>query len=235
MEIRAYTANELFNNVSNILLDKEWHLSLYKFDEGPVYSEIQNANMMLINPTENLMNESYRKMPIKYAVGELLWYNSRNRSANSIKDFSKFWQTIADENGNVNSNYGWCIHDKFDFDQWDFVKRLLIKDPSTRQAVIHIKEPRNLLDDPTKDVNCTIALQFMIRCNKLDMIVTMRSNDVWLGLPYDVFNFTCMQIQMAMELNVGIGLYYHNSGSLHLYRKDYDKLIKNMEEQNGVR
>ena len=104
------------------------------------------------------------------------------------------------------------------------VKQLLKNDPSTRQAVIHIKEARNLIDYPTKDLNCTIALQFILRNNKLDLIVTMRSNDVWLGLPYDLFNFTCMQILMAMELGVEIGTYYHNAASLHMYRSDANKI-----------
>ena len=125
----------------------------------------------------------------------------------------------------VNSNYGWCIHDKFGFDQWNMVKRILLIDHDSRQAILHIKEARNIVESPTKDLNCTISLQFILRNNKLDLITTMRSNDIWLGLPYDVFNFTCMQIQMAMELGVEIGIYHHNVGSLHMYEKDYLRLV----------
>lgn len=105
------------------------------------------------------------------------------------------------------------------------VKELLQNNPNSRQAVIHIKEARDLITHPTKDLNCTIALQFILRNNKLDLIATMRSNDIWLGLPYDLFNFTCMQIQMAMELGVEIGTYYHNAASLHLYKGDVDKCL----------
>ena len=121
-------------------------------------------------------------------------------------------------------------HDKYTFDQWKMVKQLLKNNPNSRQAVIHIKEPRDLVNRPSKDVNCTIAMQFLLRDNKLDLIVTMRSNDIWLGLPYDVFNFTCMQIQMAMELGVNIGVYYHNAGSLHMYIKDKEKLKESNNE-----
>lgn len=217
MWIEADNADTLFENVIK-------NLSPIIHDD--VIAELINANLCLTDPTRNTMCECTRKMPIRYAIGELLWYNSRNTTAESIKPFSKFWCKIAEPNGTVNSNYGHCIHDKFDFDQWEMVKEILRKDPTSRQAVIHIKEPRNVIVNPTKDLNCTIALQFILRENKLDLITTMRSNDIWLGLPYDVFNFTCMQIQMAMELGVEIGKYYHNVGSLHLYKRDVEKLTK---------
>lgn len=215
MYIEANTADDLF---------KEVFKNLQTVKDENVVAEIINANLCLTDPTQNTMCECIRKMPIRYAIGELLWYNSRNITARSIAPFSKFWLNIAEPDGTVNSNYGYCIHDKFAFDQWDMVRELLRREPNSRQAVIHIKEPRNIIDNPTKDLNCTIALQFILRNGKLDMITTMRSNDVWLGLPYDVFNFTCMQIQMAMELDVGIGKYYHNVGSLHLYKRDVEKL-----------
>ena len=215
MWIEANTADELFTNVVNALED---------VDDKVIAKEIINANLFLKDPTHNTMCNCIRKMPIRYAIGELLWYNSRNTSAKSIEPFSKYWCKIAEDDGTVNSNYGYCIHDKFNFDQWEMVKKILTKDPSSKQAVIHIKEARNIIENPTKDLNCTTTIQFLIRNNKLNMIVTMRSNDVWLGLPYDVFNFTCMQIQMAMELNIDIGVYYHNAGSLHLYKKDLEKI-----------
>lgn len=215
MYIEAPDADTLFENVIN---------NLSPIIDDNMAKEIINANLVLVDPTRNTMCQCIRKMPIRYAIGELLWYDSRNNTAEAIKPFSNFWSLIAEKDGTVNSNYGYCIHDKWDFDQWEFVKDILRKDPSSRQAVIHIKEPRDLRVNPTKDVNCTIALQFLVRNGALNLITTMRSNDVWLGLPYDIFNFTCMQIRMAMELNLNIGMYYHNAGSLHLYKKDVDKL-----------
>jgi thymidylate synthase len=217
MYIEAQTADELFTKT---------YSNLQSIQDESMIAEIVNANLCLKDPTRNTMCECSRKMPIRYAIGEFIWYNSRNTNASSIEPFSKYWGKIAESDGTVNSNYGYCIHDKFTFDQWNMVKELLKRDRHTRQAIIHIKEPRNVIDNPTKDLNCTIALQFLLRNNKLDMITTMRSNDIWLGLPYDVFNFTCMQMQMAMELDVEIGVYYHNVGSLHLYKKDANKITE---------
>ena len=217
MLITADSADELFEKVVSALSDNP-------VEDSKMAYELVNANLQLTNPTKNTMCNCIRKMPLRYAIGELLWYNSCNPSWKAIYPYSKFWKGISDNGSTVNSNYGWCIRKKYGFDQWEMVKKLLQENTNSRHAIIHIKEARNLIDNPTKDLNCTIALQFLLRNNKLDLIVTMRSNDIWLGLPYDLFNFTCMQIQMAMELGVEVGTYYHNAGSLHIYKEDVNKL-----------
>jgi hypothetical protein len=66
-------------------------------------------------------------------------------------------------------------------------------------------------------------MQFLIRHDLLHCVVTMRSNDLWLGFPYDVFTFTQIQRYLAVMLAVGLGSYTHNVGSLHLYEEHYEK------------
>jgi hypothetical protein len=53
------------------------------------------------------------------------------------------------------------------------------------------------------------------------MVTTMRSEDAWLGLPYDIFCNTTLQRCLASELNIGLGTYTHNVGSMHLYEKNF--------------
>ena len=107
---------------------------------------------------------------------------------------------------------------------------MLTEHPESRQAVIHIKQPRNLVEYPTKDVNCTVCLQFFVREEKLYMTTYMRSNDIWMGFPNDVFQFTAIQICLAMKLGYGLGTYTHVAGSLHLYQRDYKTALKNIVE-----
>lgn len=185
--------------------------------DGEVVGEIINAITVINDPTKNIMKNDVRKLPMKYAIGELLWYMSGNNSLSEIQKYTSNWDRMSDDGETVNSNYGWCIKYKYGFDQWEYVRDLLTKFPETRQAIIHIKEPD---DTPSKDVNCTVCLQFFIRECKLHLTTYMRSNDIWMGFPYDVFQFTCMQILMSMELGVEIGTYTHVSGSLHLYKRD---------------
>lgn len=185
--------------------------------DGDVVGEVLNAVTIITNPTKNIMRNHIRKLPMKYAIGEMLWYMSGNRNLSEIQKYTSAWDRMSDDGETVNSNYGWCIRYKYGFDQWEYVRELLTKSPETRQAVIHIKTADN---NVSKDVNCTVCLQFFIRDGKLHATTYMRSNDIWMGFPYDVFQFTCMQILMSMELGVEIGTYTHIAGSLHLYKRD---------------
>lgn len=198
--------------------------------DGAVVGEFLNAITVLSDPTRNIVKSDLRKMPIRYAVGELLWYLSGNNHLSEIQKFTSAWDRMSDDGDLVNSNYGNKIKYFYGFDQWEHTKQLLTKDPNSRQAIIHIKDARDYIENPTKDVPCTIALQFMLRENKLNLTTFMRSNDIWMGFPYDVFQFTCLQILMSMELGVGIGEYTHIAGSLHLYERD---LVKNHEGKNN--
>lgn len=191
---------------------------------GGVVGEVVNAITIIEDPTKCIMKNDVRNLSYKYMIGEMLWYIlAENTYEGSIDKFSNYWSKIANEDGTVNSNYGWCIKNKYGFNQLEYIIKLLTSDKNSRQAIIHIKEPRNIFDNPTNDVNCTVCLQFLIRDNKLYMTAYMRSNDLWLGFPYDIFNFTALQIYLSMVLKVGIGEYTHIAGSLHLYEKDVKK------------
>ena len=67
---------------------------------------------------------------------------------------------------------------------------------------------------------CTTTLQFFVRDELLHLIVTMRSNDAYIGLPHDVFCFTMLQEIVTRSINLEIGSYRHFVGSMHLYDQD---------------
>lgn len=196
--------------------------------DGDIVGEVINAITVIENPTNNIMKSKIRNLSMKYAIGEMLWYMSGLPLLKEIQKYGKGWDRMSDDGIHVNSNYGYCIQSKYGFNQWEFVKNELKKNPNSRRAVIHIKEASN---KESKDINCTVCLQFFIREGKLFLTTYMRSNDLWFGFPYDVFQFTCMQILMSMELGLELGTYTHIAGSLHLYKRDYEKSLENLKEK----
>lgn len=205
-------ANEGFNDTSR---------------DGEVVGEITDAVFCIEDPTRNIVTSPIRKMPMRYAVGELAWYLSGSNRVSDISRFAKKWVDISDDGETNNSAYGYRIFTKFGFDQWKHVKNMLQKDPNSRQAVIHIKDADS---KPTKDTPCTVYLQFFIRNGKLNLSVHMRSNDIWMGVPYDMFSFCFLQMKMAMELGIEIGEYHHYAGSLHMYARNWKAASKNIGE-----
>jgi thymidylate synthase len=98
-------------------------------------------------------------------------------------------------------------------------------DPDTRQAVVTIWQPQDA-EVQSKDMPCTLSFVFMIRGGKLQLHTTMRSNDVWWGLPYDIFQFTQLQLTVARCLGIEAGEYFHRPVSLHAYERDFENIAK---------
>lgn len=106
----------------------------------------------------------------------------------------------------------------------DDLVSLLARDPSSRQAVLTLYDSHRDLNVSKRDVPCTIAIQFLVRDARLHMRVMMRSNDVWLGMPYDFMQFAILQAAIAQALGYELGDYVHQTGSLHIYESDIAKV-----------
>ena len=101
-------------------------------------------------------------------------------------------------------------------DQIDYVFDLLRNEPDTRQAAISIYDCKEH-DTFAFDTPCTYAVQFTILHNRLDMCVTMRSNDLWYGFCNDQYCFSELQRLVSTQLNIETGVYYHFAHNMHLY------------------
>jgi thymidylate synthase len=73
----------------------------------------------------------------------------------------------------------------------------------------------------------------MVRDELLRMRVSMRSNDVWLGLPYDLFQFSSLHGAVAAALGVEQGTYVHTVGSMHIYERDIMRAEQFLDSYTG--
>lgn len=108
----------------------------------------------------------------------------------------------------------------------------LKRDPDTRRATMTFWDDRvDLAEEGWHDYPCTVSTAFRIRDGKLTAHTHMRSNDAWLGYPYDLVQHSALMRSMARFLGVGVGQYVHTVDSLHLYErniKEACKLLKRM-------
>lgn len=132
---------------------------------------------------------------------------------------SKEFERFTEPNGTFWGAYGERIGV-----QLNRVYHKLRADPDTRQAVITLWNPGLDNIPGKKDYPCTVALTFRIFKKRLELTTVMRSNDVWLGTPYDIFQFTQLQLTLADLLEVEAGVYRHVALSLHLY-DDHVRLL----------
>ena len=185
------------------------------------------------SPNDNVITINNFKTNLNYAKEELNWYYSMSNKINYSKLINKIWSEYSDDGLIINSNYGERIFGKHKIiknNQWEQVKNELKKDKDSRRAIININSYFDKENLNSKDIPCSLAIQSLIRDNKLDWIIYMRSNDINKGFRNDLYCFTEMQKKMADELNIEYGKYYHIAGSMHLYKEDYEKVLKLKEE-----
>lgn len=159
-----------------------------------------------------------RKLNYRFAAAEALWIIE---GRNDI--FHERMSPFSDDGKTLAGAYGPRLNA-----QLHYVVNKLLEDRDTRQASATIWTPNPA---PSKDVPCTLAVDFKIRDDRLDMHVFMRSSDVWLGLPYDLFSFSCYAMMVAGLFNawgsrhlvpVDLGHLYLTASSSHLYAINVD-------------
>jgi len=214
--------------MSNKFIDAQ-HAFEYYYDEIMGIGEDINDTKVLYNvgfeimlPTHNTIDTPWRKWNKEYADYEWSWYMSANPSAIEISKRASIWKNMMDENGCVNSNYGfqWSRNN-----QLEKVIDILKKDPTTRRASISLYDGKEI-DLYSKDTICTYAINFYINNKRLNMQVMMRSNDLVYGFCNDQYCFSKLQEYVADRLKLFIGTYYHYVCNMHIYKRHFNLKAK---------
>ena len=178
---------------------------------GMVTRELLNVTLQVEKPWNIPVSMENRKLNHNIGIKEALQLVGQITDPEAMTDTSQVFGKYMDA-GILHGAYGPRIHGNLN----KLVEQLK-KDYSTRQAVLTIFDSNKDLNVDVKDVPCTLNLQYFIRDNKLIARTNMRSNDVFLGLPYDLTQFIALQGAIAKALDIEMGQYVHVVGSLHIY------------------
>ena len=180
-------------------------------------------------PYSNIIVDPQRKINYRLMVAN--WLTSliginddvlRNYSSTVIK-----YET--DKSGNTFPSWGPMLKP-----QWPYILKALSEDLETRRAVMILGkvEPLSETDTIKFALPCATSLQFLARAispdhHLLHTIIYMRASDVWLGLPYDIYNFSMLANFLVASLNrvyhghIRLGSITVNFGSSHLYEEHW--------------
>lgn len=175
-----------------------------------------------VNMQAPVLRVSRRQLNYRFMAAEAFWILSGSDRVADIAPYNSRIAEFSDDGETFFGAYGPKI-----IDQLPFVIAKLQEDPMSRQAGLTIwrEKPR-----ATKDVPCTVAIFFSIRDGKLNCHVFMRSSDLWLGLPYDTFNFSMLSHYLCGLLNeaapssdpVQPGVLHLTAASSHLYETNFE-------------
>ncbi len=179
----------------------------------------------IIDMDDPIITLPERKLSYSFMFGEAAWMLEGRNDVESVSKYVDGVKRFSDDGETFFGAYGPKI-----LTQWSYVIKTLVTDKDSRQAVINIwrENPRS-----SKDIPCTLSLQFFLREASdelwLHTVATMRSNDAWLGTPYDTFNFSAISFWIALHLNRNgikckVGSLNIQAGSRHIYETDFKKL-----------
>jgi thymidylate synthase len=190
---------------------------------------ILDGENMFSTPVHRPYAEVYR-----YWFAETCWKMSGDYTADKILKYAKMWGDIRNEDGTVNSNYGYRIFYRKNsrgLTAFEFALTCLQADKETRNAIMIFNEP-DLCYNGNKDFICSQYMHFMIRENKLICIVGLRSSDAILGLYYNCPFWSLVHQQLYLQLKplyagLLLGRIEVNIDSAHIYEKHFE-LVKNI-------
>ncbi len=221
---------ELYNKLQNndIVIDKS----------GSKLVEIIACKIDNLNPIQNILDFDCKKTNEEYCRKELNWYLSQDLNIKDWVDDIKIWKNVADKDGYINSNYGWCCFSYDNYNQYENCLNTLKQHKESRQALMIYTRPSIHYDakyNGASDFICCISNSFLIRNNKLISIVHFRSEDIIFGV-FNDFYFKCFiynklyndLIKVYPELQIGEIIW--EVDSLHCYETHFNILIQIVEK-----
>lgn len=217
----------LFKELHNKVLSED-----FVVDKSGVKTVELIAPKILIDPTQKYMDFGAKKSNEDYIEKEHKWYMSKDLCITGYVDDVKIWDQVSDSNKEINSNYGYLVYGRGNFNQFDNALKNLKENRDSRQAVIYYARPSIHYEAKSfgaSDFICTFFQHFFIRNNELICITAMRSCDSIFGFLNDspwfssvILNMHDKLLETYPDLKIGFNTFIPNS--FHVYERHFPLL-----------
>jgi len=161
-----------------------------------------------------------KKLFFKGVVHELLWFLSGSTNIKYLKDNGvSIWDAWADKDGELGPVYGsqWRSWrgPKGPVDQVSRVVEAIKTDPHSRRHIIsawNVGEIDQMALPP-----CHLLVQFHVSNGKLSCMMTQRSADVFLGVPFNIASYALLTSMVAQVTGLVPGELVMSFGNAHIY------------------
>ena len=189
-----------------------------------------------------------KKLAWKACISELLWFlegsNDERRLAEilyedkreNLKDKktiwtqnanSDYWKSKSQFEGDVGKIYGVQWRNFNGVDQIETLIQGLKKDPNGRRHILSAWNPGEL--DSMSLPPCHAFSQFYVANNKLSCQLYQRSCDMFLGVPFNIANYSLLVHIIAAECSLEVGEFVHTLGDYHIYHEHFDAIKIQLE------
>jgi len=176
-----------------------------------------------------------KRIHLKSVIHELLWFLSGDTNISYLKENGvKIWDDWADENGDLGPVYGsqwrtWEAPNGEKIDQIAAVIDSIKNNPDSRRHLVsawNVAEINNMKLPP-----CHFAFQFYVAEGKLSCMLTMRSVDTFLGLPFNIASYALLTHMIAQQCDLEVGDFIWSGGDVHIYSNHVDQVRTQLERE----
>lgn len=169
-----------------------------------------------------------KRIHLKSVIHELLWFLSGDTNIAYLKENGvKIWDDWADENGDLGPVYGsqwrtWEAPNGEKIDQIAAVIDSIKNNPDSRRHLVsawNVAEINHMKLPP-----CHFAFQFYVAEGKLSCMLTMRSVDTFLGLPFNIASYALLTHMIAQQCDLEVGEFIWSGGDVHIYSNHVEQV-----------
>lgn len=176
-----------------------------------------------------------KRIHLKSVIHELLWFLKGDTNISYLKENGvRIWDEWADENGDLGPVYGsqwrsWEAPDGTKIDQITNVINAIKNNPDSRR---HLVSAWNVAEvDNMKLPPCHFVFQFYVVEGKLSCMLTMRSVDTFLGLPFNIASYALLTHMVAQQCDLEVGEFIWSGGDVHIYRNHLEQVKTQLERE----
>ncbi|MNJ33196.1 Thymidylate synthase [compost metagenome] len=169
-----------------------------------------------------------KRIHLKSVIHELLWFLKGETNIAYLKENNvRIWDEWADENGDLGPVYGsqwrsWEAPDGRKIDQIANVIEAIKNNPDSRR---HLVSAWNVAEvDQMKLPPCHFVFQFYVADGKLSCMLTMRSVDTFLGLPFNIASYALLTHMVAQQCGLEAGEFIWSGGDVHIYSNHLEQV-----------
>lgn len=184
-----------------------------------------------------------KKLHIKSILHELLWFLSGDTNIKYLQDNGvSIWNDWATPEGELGPVYGaqwrnWKGGEDQVFDQVTTLVESLKNNPNSRRHIISGWNVALLPDESKKPWEnaaaglmalppCHLLYQFYIADGKLSASLYIRSNDLFLGNPYNTASLAFLTHMLAQQCDLAVGEIIISIGDAHIYNNHFDQVAE---------
>ena len=191
---------------------------------GPVL-ELGHVCLSISDPRQRWVVSREPALNPAFAIAEIVWIVNGRNDASFLNYFNRQLPHFAGEVDEYPGAYGHRLRCNLGFDQLDRAYTVLKKNSDTRQVVLQIWDggvdfPHQDGSPSSSDVPCNVVSLLKVRDGRLQWTQVLRSNDLFLGLPHNLIQFTSLQEVIAGWLGVDCGAFHLVTDSLHVYEEN---------------